>query len=186
MQKMLEAEPQGSVDPDDPAAFVRHYQSAWQRAGFQLEPTDDYGNERYTWKEGIFSVEVTKQARSSNFNVYAFIDNVTDGPDALDAPDAGSQNAYAHKVVKTEEKALTAAIRLRHELATSMAARLVKLGFNGWRNHWHKPPISVTLKPSKHGGYANISLQMDYLPNDAAIKALTALDKFVAQAYPES
>lgn len=201
---MLEAGPKGSVDPDDPEAFIRHYQNAWQRAGF--EPVEITGDEdaevtamrfpqyeKYVWREGIFSVEVTHETphqegeahvprqfgHQGGWDIYAFINNVPDDPDAR------SQSAYAHKTAKTEQKALATAIRLRHEITTSMAARLVKLGFTGWRNHWHKAPITVTLKPSKSGGYANINLRMDYLPNDAAIKALTTLNKFVDKVYPD-
>lgn len=177
---------------------MRSYQSAWERNGFQAS-TGSEGQERWIWQDGIFSVEVTKHPDanqppagegfaalhrrayplSGEWEIYAFINNVPDDPENR------SQSAYARKTAKTEEKALTTAIRLRHELSTSMAAKLVKLGFTGWRNHWHKAPITVTLKPSKSGGYANINLRMDYLPNDAAIKALTTLNKFVDKMYPD-
>lgn len=173
IHKLLEA-----VDPDDPEAFIRNYKNAWERAGFQLDEEDDV---KYVWQEGIFSVEATQLGREGAWEIYAYIADVPEYAETgLSAIAVSAQSAYARKTAKTEEKALATAIRLRHELATSMAAKLVKLGFVGWRNHWHKAPITVTLKSSKNGGYANINLQMQYLPNDTAIKALTKLDKLVA------
>jgi len=182
-------------DPDDPSTFIKHYQDAWERADFkQVEVTvtpqvrdilstvpgavDEY--RKYVWKEGIFSVEATEIGRGGGWEIYAFINNVAGDPEAR------SQSAYARKEAKTEPRALSTALRLRNELENSMAAKLVRLGFVGWRNHWNKAPISVTLKPSKHGGYVNVHLRMDYLPNDAAIKALTTLNKVVGKFYPEA
>lgn len=174
-------------DPDDPSTFVKHYQTAWQRAGFELEDVDFTSNDiaaqasadteyqRYVWKEGIFSIEATQIGRGGEWEIYAYIRN-TERPE--------TQSAYARKEAKTEQRALSMAVQLRNELANSMAAKLVKLGFTGWRNHWHKSPINVTLKPSKHGGYANISVRLDYVPNEQAIKALTKLSKVADQILP--
>jgi len=184
-------------DPDDPSTFIKHYQDAWERADFkQVEVTvtpqvrdilstvpgsaDEY--RKYVWKEGIFSVEATEIGRGGGWEIYAFINNVAGDPEAR------SQSAYARKEAKTEQRALSVAMRLRNELENSMAAKLVRLGFVGWRNNWHKNSISVNLKPQtkKHGAYAHIKLEMNYLPNDAAIKALTTLNKVVGKFYPEA
>lgn len=171
VSRLLEAGP----DPDDPAVFVRHYKDAWERAGFQARLNADR-QEQWVWREGIFSVEVThhrpedaehEQWRAvrgaANWEIYGFID-IHEGK---------VQNAYARKVVSTEDKALAVAVRLKNEIMNSMAARLTKLGFTGWRNHWHRPPITVTLKKN----YANIALRLDYTPNEKVIPALTMLTK---------
>jgi len=169
------------VDPDDPNVYMRHFQTAWERAGFQPSTTDE-GQPRWVWREGIFSVEATRHpeaeappagegfdalARRANplageWEIYGFI-NVQDH----------RQNAYARKVAKTEARALNMAVRLKSEIMNSMAARLTKLGFTGWRNHWHRPPVTVSLKKN----YANITVQMDYVPNEQVIPAVTGLSK---------
>lgn len=167
-------------DPDDPSTFVKHYQDQWQRAGFEQEDVDFTSNaiamqagveaeyRRYVWQEGIFRVEATEIGRGGEWEIYAYIRNT-------------EQSAYARKEAKTEQRALSMAMQLRNEMANSMAAKLVKLGFTGWRNHWSKPPISVTLKPSKHGDYANIILRLDYVPNEQAVKMLTKLSNVADQ-----
>ena len=170
-------------DADDPSTFVQNYRDAWERAGFnQVEVAPSAGHEyrKYVWREGIFSVEATQIGRNGSWEIYAFINNVPGDSEHK------SQSAYARRDTKHEKKAIELASILRGELENSMAARLVRLGFTGWRNHWHKNSINVTLKPSKNGGYANIELKMDYLPNDAAIKALTTLTKVHGEFYPEA
>ena len=82
---------------------------------------------------------------------------------------------------KTERRAYEVAAQFQKELPKSMAARLTRLGFAGWKNHWHKSPIHVSLKPS----YVNIDLELRYTPNDQAIKVLTGLDKMCNRLWPD-
>lgn len=189
---MLEAEP--PVDPDEPNAFIQHYKSGWEREGFTPTTHEHYSrsspSEAWIWREGIFSVEVTHDTSDpahgpapfgagGGFDIYGFINNVAGDVEAK------SQSAYAHKTAKTEAKALAVATQLKNDISNSMAARLSRLGFVGWRNHWHKAPINVTLKPSKAGGYANIKVDMDYVPNADVIRVLTGLDKMCSKLYPD-
>jgi hypothetical protein len=178
---MLEA---GPVDPDDPATFLSHYKSAWENAGFEPSTTED-GTEKWVWREGVFSVEVTHErggeavgprqfGNEGGWEIYGFINNVPDDPENR------SQSAYARKTTSSEVKALGIAKRLKTEITNSMAARLTKLGFTGWRNHWHKSPISVSLKKN----YANISLDLRYVPNEKAIRVLTGMSKMVDRVLP--
>lgn len=170
MKHLLEA----GVDPDDPSTFIRHFRGPWGDEGFTPARTEE-GEEKWVWREGPFSVEVTHHAPkddwravrgAANYEVYAFIDVSQD-------PEDRRQNAYARKETTTEEKALAYAIRFKNEIMNSMAARLSKLGFTGWRNHWHRAPISVSLKKN----FANIRLAMDYVPNEQVIPILTKLKK---------
>lgn len=181
VNRMLEA---GPVDPDDPATFLSHYKSAWENAGFEPTTTED-GKAKWVWREGVFSVEVVHQQPegeadwralrgANNYEIYGFIDVHEDDPERK------IQNAYARKTTSSEIKALGIAKRLKTEITNSMAARLTKLGFTGWRNHWHKSPISVSLKKN----YANISLDLRYVPNEKAIRVLTGMSKMVDRVLP--
>lgn len=171
------------VDPDEPSAFLKHYKSAWERAGFVLiDHTDRRWTLRETqqswiWQDGAFSVEVGFDG--TEYVITGFINNVPGDVEAR------SQSAYASKSTKTEAKALAAAIQMRKEIAGSVAARLSKLGFVGWRRDWHKGPIRVVLKPSKNGGYANIKVAMDYVPSADVIRVVTGLDKMCSKLYPD-
>lgn len=164
-------------DPDDPNIFIKHFKDAWTRAGFEATATET-GEEKWIWREGPFSVEVVHHAQggvwamrgATSYEIYAFIKF----PGAEDDP---RQSAYARKDTTTEEKALAAAVKLKAEISNSMAARLTKLGFTGWRNHWHRSPISVSLKK----GYSNISVKMDYVPNEQAIALLTKLTRMTGK-----
>lgn len=179
--RLLESEP--LPDPDDPGVFLRNYADAFQRLGFALDVTDE-GEPRWIWQEGNLEIEVVKaepdqramraRAREGGYALWAFIHQTE--------PEGGAarKNAYQHTIVRSEQKALEVAQRWRKELPNSMAAQLTKLGFSGWRNHWHKSPIHVTLKPK----FVNIDLSLHYVPNDQAIKALTALDKVRAKIFP--
>lgn len=188
VSKLLENAPQGQDDLDDPAAFIDRYQTAWEGAGFEHMADPDAGavfgelrmpaHKGYIWKDGPFSVEAVFESphkagevelprqlgAKGGWIISAYIDT---------GDEVGSQNIQASKVAPTEKKALAAAIQMKQALSASMAAKLTALGYTGYRNHWHKSPISVSLKPS----YADIRVRMDYVPNDVAIKVLTALDK---------
>jgi hypothetical protein len=170
-KQIIEAGP----DPDDPNVFLKHFRDAWGRAGFEASMAEG-GQEKFVWRDGKFSVEVIHHLPdetswrglrgAANYEIYAFID-VGDGVEDK------RQSAYARKIATTDAKALALAVRLKNEIANSMAARLSKLGFTGWRNHWHRAPITVSLKKN----YANIKVSMDYVPNERVIPLLTALTK---------
>lgn len=182
---------EAGVDPDDPAVFLRNYADAFQRLGFALDSTES-GQPKWIWTDGPLSVEVVKydsesagaddipydlarQARATDegYAVWAYISQPTQTHGDI-------KNAYAHRAVKDERKAVELAAKYQKELPTSMAARLTRLGFSGWKNHWHKSPIHVTLRPK----YVNVDMSLRYVPNEQAIKALTALDKVRAKIFP--
>lgn len=167
-------------DPDDPNVFLKHYRDAWMRAGFEPMAAEE-GQEKWVWRENKFSVEVIHHRAdenswrglrgAANYELYAFIDAGDEGTEIT------RQNAYARKLATTDAKALATAVRLKTEIANSMAARLSNLGFTGWRGHWHRSPISVSLKKN----FANIKVNMDYVPNERVIPMLTMLAKATDQ-----
>lgn len=177
-------------DPDDPAAFLANYRDAFERLGFTPEMTAQ-GDPSWVWRNGPFEVTVSKFTPETAaeadvpFGMAAQAGATRGGYTVIAAIDAGDetgrQNAHAFKTVKTEQKALYWAARYQKELNTSLAARLTRLGFSGWRNHWHKGPINVSLKPK----YVNIDVDMRYVPNNDAIRVLTGLDKMCSKLYPE-
>lgn len=196
VSRLLEAEPpvppvpDPVTDPDDPEMVVKNYRGAFEKLGFNPSSTDE-GDQRWIWREGNLEIEIVKFTPENAGDIPfgpALRAHATNGGYAIWAyilvPDATRgelKNAYAHKIVKTERRAYEYAAQFQKELPKSMAARLTRLGFTGWKNYWHKSPIHVHLKPS----YVNIDLELRYTPNDQAIRVLTGLDKMCNRLWPE-
>lgn len=180
--RLLEA----PVNPDDPEKFLQHYKDSFEQAGFVRAEPDQQDvlrvsgftpsvRQSWVWQNGIYVVVIDEHGNLGRpwYTVWGYIKSGKDPAGGV------RRNIYASREVGTDKRALQVAQKYQKEMPTSMAARLIKLGFHGYANYWHRSLLDISLKKDA----VNIELKYKFMPNEKAIKFLTGLnsvcDKFL-------